>query len=121
MYVAKGEKLFEQILNNQLGNFDWKTRNETIQGYHKRHPSKCPKCGSPKIGITYTTGTGACSCGASLMLTTRGIVANMREKKVDGSLGSCHLYFEDGTELECKETECKLGPVFCGKVNHICL
>lgn len=114
--------MFEHMLKNQLGAFDWKTRGDRIKSYHKEHPYKCPKCGSEKIGITYTTGTGACGyCHSSLMLTTKGIVANQREKKLDGSLGRCHLYFEDGTDLDCKETKCTLGPVFCGKVEHICL
>jgi len=105
-----------------MGMFDWKTREQIIHDYHKIHPRKCPKCGNSEIGITYTTGTGVClKCRSSLMLSIKGVVANQREKKPDGSLGSCHLYFEDGSDLDCKEKDCVWGPVFCEKIEHICL
>jgi len=114
--------MFEHILNNQMGNFDMEARNKSIENYHKNHPYKCPKCGNEHIGITYTTGTGACSnCKSALMLTTRGIVANQRASKPNNAYGPCHLYFEDGTELKCDNESCDLGPVFCGKVEHIYL
>ena len=110
----------EHIFRNQLGNFGWEARNHTITAYHERTGGyKCPRCGNEKIGITYTTGTGACGkCNSSLLLTTNGIVALVREEP---NKGWCH-FWSNKKEWICKK--CKnddWGPVFCSEVEHICL
>jgi hypothetical protein len=112
----------EHILNNQMGQINWQSREQTIDSYYAKHPRKCPKCGSTSLGITYTTGTGFCgNCKSSLLLTASGLLAVQREKISENELGPCNLFFEDGTEVHCEKAICSAGPVFCGKVNHICL
>ena len=101
--------MFVNILKNQLG-YEIKSRSEIIEEYHKQHPRKCHCCGSEEIGITYTTGTGACGCGAGIILTSKGFVAI---KKEGDPIDTCHFWFEDGKELICNECV-GLGSVFCG-------
>lgn len=114
--------MFENILKNQAGQIEWETREQSIDNYYAVHPKKCPKCGSPSFGITYTTGTGFCgNCKSNLLLTSSGLVALQREKTSEKELGSCNMFFEDGKEFHCEEAKCSAGPVFCGKINHICL
>jgi len=108
--------MFKHIINNQLGNFSENERHNTITKYHEIHPRKCPRCGSDKIGITYTTGTGACSCGANLMLTAKGLVALLYDEKTK----KYTFWFEDGTTKEVK-SDGKFGPVFWSEMEHICL
>jgi len=114
-------KLFENVLRNQLGLTNWDDRMETIRGYHNAFPDKCPRCGNEKIGMTYTTGTGYCSkCNSSLLLTQAGIVALTRKKDEQERMINCHFWFQNGNERECGECV-DGGPVFCGKINHVCL
>ena len=112
--------MFEHILSNQLGNIDWEARHKTIQEYHERTGGyKCPRCGNEKIGITYTTGTGACSnCKSNLILTSSGIVAMIREGP---DKAWCH-FWSTSKDWICKKCpNMAWGPALCGQIDSIYL